>query len=56
MTTNAISVQIDPTSGLPLGSVIKNHKGEYGVIGFNSVIRVSEKVAKEIMAEAEGQK
>lgn len=51
----AEKLQIDPDSKLPIGSVIKNHKGEYGVIGFRRVVRVTKDEAEKIIAEAKAQ-
>jgi hypothetical protein len=40
----------DPDSGLPLGSIVKNHRGEYGVIGHRKVLRVTKKEAEALMS------
>lgn len=41
-------LKLDPDSGLPLGSIIKNHKGELGIVGFRTVIRITEEEAEEL--------
>lgn len=62
MMTNAISdqereewrqrgLEIDPVSGLPVGTIIQNHKGEFGVVGFECVIRISKEKAEQLRKE-----
>lgn len=46
-------VAIDPDSGLPIGSVIRNHKGEYGVVDYKGVHRITEKQRDELLRELE---
>lgn len=48
----AKGLEIDPESGLPIGTIIRNHKGEYGVIDRNCVIRISEALAKEMQSQS----
>lgn len=44
----ARGLRIDPHSGLPIGSIIRNHKGEYGVVDYKSVIRITEEQANKL--------
>ena len=40
----------DPDSGLPLGSIVKNHRGQYAVIGYRKVLRVTKQEAEALMS------
>lgn len=40
---------VDPDSGLPVGTIIQNAKGEYGVIGYRQVIRITKEKLDELL-------
>lgn len=43
---------LDPVSKLPIGSIIQNHKGEYGMVLYKRVIVITEELAKKLIAES----
>jgi hypothetical protein len=49
MATAQKPLQIDPDSRLPLGTIIKNRRGEYGLIDFRRVIKISKEEAEQLM-------
>jgi hypothetical protein len=46
---------IDPDSKLPVGSIVKNHKGEYGMIGYRFLLRLPKEKAERLLAELQQQ-
>ncbi len=40
----------DPDSGLPLGTIVQNQKGEYAAIGHRKVLRVTKEEAEALMS------
>jgi hypothetical protein len=46
-------VPVDPVSGLPIGSLIKNRNGDFGIVqDGGKVIRISKKQARKLLREA----
>jgi hypothetical protein len=47
---------IDPDSKLPVGSIVKNAKGEYGMIGYKFLLRLPREKAEKLLADLAGGK
>lgn len=47
----ARGLRMDPDSGLPIGTIIRNVKGEYGVVGYREIIRVTDEQVAQLKRE-----
>jgi hypothetical protein len=44
-------VVIDPDSKLPIGTIIRNSNGQYGIIDHKAVVLISEEKAEELLKQ-----
>lgn len=51
--TDAITthLEVDPDSGLPIGTIVRNKKGDYGMIAHRRVIYIEPRAAESFIAE-----
>jgi hypothetical protein len=54
-TTEQKKLEIDPDSGMPVGSIIKNYYGEYGMIAYRKVVRLTKEQAEELIRVGRGE-
>jgi hypothetical protein len=40
---------IDPDSNLPVGTIVRNSEGRYGVIEYKGVVLITEETARELL-------